>query len=193
MLLATASADRTARLWDARTGRELLALKAPPGTIPDTVHYATFSPDGARLATRLLGGGTRLWDVPTGALLPGGPDFPLRATPLSPDGRRFALPQGDSVRVVDLSLSDAEAALRRWATRPDPAWHSVEARRLSAERQPAASAFHAAFANLPPAAVAEVRYGVALAASGHYPDAAFAFLRAATTQEEEAGLPALPR
>src|SRR5262249_42098370 len=45
--LATASYDRTARLWDARTGQELLALKGHTGP----VKAVSFSPGGRRLAT----------------------------------------------------------------------------------------------------------------------------------------------
>ena len=45
-LLATASADRTARVWDSATGGQLLAL--PHDGIVDR---AVFSPDGRQLAT----------------------------------------------------------------------------------------------------------------------------------------------
>jgi WD40 repeat protein len=43
--LATASGDKTAKLWDALTGKELLTLHAPDG-----LTSVAFSPDGSQLA-----------------------------------------------------------------------------------------------------------------------------------------------
>jgi WD40 repeat protein len=40
----TGSGDRTVKVWDAASGRELLTLKAPLA-----VYTAAFSPDGDRL------------------------------------------------------------------------------------------------------------------------------------------------
>jgi hypothetical protein len=57
--LATASWDKTARLWDARTGEELLVLKGHT----DEVHAVCFSPDGTRLATASADNTARLWDA----------------------------------------------------------------------------------------------------------------------------------
>ncbi|MGI9382215.1 MAG: TIR domain-containing protein [Methyloligellaceae bacterium] len=55
--VVTASADRTARLWNLRTRTELRVLT---GHLDD-VHSATFSPDGARVATTSGDGTTRIW------------------------------------------------------------------------------------------------------------------------------------
>ena len=44
--LATASGDKTAKLWDAQTGKELVTLPHL-----STVTAVAFSPDGTRLAT----------------------------------------------------------------------------------------------------------------------------------------------
>src|SRR5262249_59415727 len=92
--LATASGDQTVRLWDARTGQELLVLKGHTGTVCSVC----FSPDGTRLATASADQTARLWDARTGQELPGRPDFPFRDNPLSPDGQRLALIQGDRDR-----------------------------------------------------------------------------------------------
>jgi WD40 repeat protein len=46
-MLATAGEDRTARLWDVSTGRELLMLTGHASGIIEVA----FSPDGTRLAT----------------------------------------------------------------------------------------------------------------------------------------------
>ena len=44
--LATASVDKTVRVWEVATGNEVLSLKR----YTDTVHSVAFSPDGKRLA-----------------------------------------------------------------------------------------------------------------------------------------------
>src|SRR5205823_5324456 len=76
---------------------------------------------------------------------------------LSADGRRLLLCLGDKVCLIGLRLSDDEIARRRWATRPDAAWHAAEAQRLTAERQPSAAAFHVALAaGLHPGAVGDL-------------------------------------
>jgi len=63
-LIATGSADQTARLWDATKGTELLRFQHS-----DSVHSVAFSPDGKRLFTgfgKVLDGTARLWDIATG-------------------------------------------------------------------------------------------------------------------------------
>ena len=60
--LATGSADRTVKLWDAATGQELLTLKGHSAR----VRSVAFSPDGKRLATGSLDGTVKLWDAATG-------------------------------------------------------------------------------------------------------------------------------
>ena len=67
---------------------------------------------------------------------PGRPDFPFLNNPISPDGQLLALRQGDTVRVIDLRLSEDEIALRRWATRRDPDRHTDEAKQFPKETQP---------------------------------------------------------
>jgi WD40 repeat protein len=74
--LATASSDTTAKVWDTKTGRELLTLTghaayAPGGSgLPfHGVADVVFSPDGTRLATAGADGSVRVWDAATGAEL----------------------------------------------------------------------------------------------------------------------------
>ena len=62
LLLATASLDRTVKLWDAHTGLELRALKGHAGG----VHGVAFSPDARRVASASGDNTVRVWDVATG-------------------------------------------------------------------------------------------------------------------------------
>jgi WD40 repeat protein len=63
--ILTCSGDKTARIWDADSGRQLAVLR--PHDSP--VLQAHFSPDGRRVLTGTQGRTARLWDAATGALL----------------------------------------------------------------------------------------------------------------------------
>ncbi len=60
---ATASFDKTARVWDAGSGAELLTLKGHSGF----VESVAWSPDGSRIATASDDTMVRIWDSRTGA------------------------------------------------------------------------------------------------------------------------------
>jgi WD40 repeat protein/tRNA A-37 threonylcarbamoyl transferase component Bud32 len=60
--IATAAMERTARIWDAKTGQTI----GRPLIHPGVVFTAAFTPDGKTLATGCLDGGIRFWDVETG-------------------------------------------------------------------------------------------------------------------------------
>ena len=64
-LVATASWDKTARVWDATTGELVSILMGHEAA----VRYITFSPDGSRVATASNDGTARLWDVRSGKQL----------------------------------------------------------------------------------------------------------------------------
>jgi WD domain, G-beta repeat len=66
-LLATASDDRTARLWDTTVGTWRATLTGHT----HWVGAVAFSPDGRLLATTSIDQTARLWDVPSGDLLCG--------------------------------------------------------------------------------------------------------------------------
>jgi WD40 repeat protein len=59
-LLATASIDGTARIWDAHTGQQLRVLDHP-----DAVNNVAFSTDGKSVATLDFDGTIRIWDACT--------------------------------------------------------------------------------------------------------------------------------
>jgi WD40 repeat protein/DNA-binding SARP family transcriptional activator len=64
-LLATASLDGTARIWDAHTGRPLRVLEHP-----DSVENVAFSPDGLSVATLDFAGVIRIWAACNGCTNP---------------------------------------------------------------------------------------------------------------------------
>ena len=87
--IATAGADRTARIWDAATGRPLRTLTMPTD---HPVMAVAFSPNGKLLATGGLDGAARIWDPATGKVvhtLPGHPGG-VFAVAFSPNGKLLA-------------------------------------------------------------------------------------------------------
>jgi WD40 repeat protein len=60
--IVTASKDRTARLWDVTTGKEIF----PPLRHDVVVTSAAFSADGGRIVTASGDGTARIWDAITG-------------------------------------------------------------------------------------------------------------------------------
>jgi WD40 repeat protein/transcriptional regulator with XRE-family HTH domain len=128
--IATASADGTAKIWDASTGKELLSVKGTSdGNFSEGysfVWYADLSPDGKLLAT--AGGDhiTRIWDARTGGQL-----FALAGhvdevyhIEFSPDGSRLVTISIDgTAKVWDvltgkelLTLMQGGGAVPYWVT-----------------------------------------------------------------------------
>jgi WD40 repeat protein len=62
--IATASKDGSARIWDAATGKQIMALSQG-----HWVTSAAFSADGRRLVTASSDGRARVWDAATGRLI----------------------------------------------------------------------------------------------------------------------------
>src|SRR5258708_3638665 len=86
--IVTASADHTARIWDARTGSQLTS----PLQHGDDVLMAEFSPDGAFVVTGSEDHTARVWDVHTGSSIgvPMQATHAIRYVKFSPDGRLIA-------------------------------------------------------------------------------------------------------
>ena len=61
--IVTASADRTARVWDARTGTVLFTLQGHEGGVLS----ASYNPTGDRILTAGDDGTARVWDAQSGA------------------------------------------------------------------------------------------------------------------------------
>jgi WD40 repeat protein len=99
--IATGSRDRTAKLWDAATGRELHTMTTPSG-----VAWVAFSPDGSRIATGGADGATRIWSTETGenlSVFRGQHVVVLNAT-FNPEGTHLATGIDDGMaRIWDLA------------------------------------------------------------------------------------------
>jgi WD40 repeat protein/tRNA A-37 threonylcarbamoyl transferase component Bud32 len=104
--IATASEDRTARVWDVTTGETVCIVNHA-----DTVSSVVFSPDGRRILTGSYDGSARMWDATTGA--PVGPALEHAAVV------RFACFSPDGVWVATISgqMVGKEGHLRIWGTR----------------------------------------------------------------------------
>jgi WD40 repeat protein len=99
MRVLTESLDKTMRLWDAATGKELGAFRRLLGGGRNSV---VFSPDGARVLTASGDDNARLWDVSTGQVI-----FSFKggtSVAFSPDGRRLLTGSMDkTARLWDIS------------------------------------------------------------------------------------------
>jgi WD40 repeat protein len=126
-ILATASNDGTARLWQTATGRELLTVQHG-----SRVASVAFSPDGSHLATGSADGKLRLFAVASGSLL-SQPESAseeairkmidlrmefehgeeVRQVMFSPNGRLLAAISTDGG--ISLSTLDSKGARRVWS------------------------------------------------------------------------------
>ncbi|MFJ6659636.1 AAA family ATPase [Streptomyces sp. NPDC091377] len=135
-ILASASYDRTVRLWDIRDRSRPKPLGGALSGHGSWVSTALFSPDGDHLATASDDGTMRLWDIsdpsrPKAVAAPWtGEDGTVYLLAFSPDGRTLAAATEDRVvRLWDLSdaarpralatLRGHTAAVRSVAFSPD--------------------------------------------------------------------------
>jgi hypothetical protein len=101
--IVTASNDKTARIWDARSGAQLTVLLGHG----DVIGSAAYSPDGTRIVTASFDKTARIWDARTGtplAVLLGHGD-PVRSVAYSPDGTRIVTASLDkTARIWDARI-----------------------------------------------------------------------------------------
>jgi Tol biopolymer transport system component len=108
--VVTASRDKTARVWDAESGRALATLTGHQGN----VFSAEFSPDGKLVVTASQDSTARVWDAESGralTTLSGHKDSVWRAA-FSPDGKRVVTASNDkTARVWDAGSGHVLAVL----------------------------------------------------------------------------------
>ena len=113
--ILTGSDDKTARLWDAETGKTLKVLSGHKGWVTSVA----FSPDGRRILTGSIDKSARLWDAETGKALKAfsGHESNVLAVAFSPDGKRILTGYYDSTaRLWD---ADTGQALRVFSGHED--------------------------------------------------------------------------
>jgi len=111
--IITASADHTARIWDARTGLELL----PPLQQADDVLVAVFSPDGTRVATGAEDGTAQIWDAKTGRAVGAAmrETDAIKSVEFSPDGKLLATGSDDNyARIWDAATGKIVLTIPRY-------------------------------------------------------------------------------
>ena len=102
--LASASTDKTVKLWDVATGNIIRSL-----THQDYVLSVAFSPDGALLASASTDRTLKLWDVVTGKEMRSfkGTSSDSLCVTFSPDGARLASANRDNtVRLWDIATGN---------------------------------------------------------------------------------------
>ena len=107
--IVTASEDKTARIWDGRTGTQLAVLSGHGGRLTSAV----YSPDGTRILTASEDKTARIWDAHSGtqlAVLSGHGDFVSSAV-YSPDGNRIVTASGDKTARIWDTHTGAQLAM----------------------------------------------------------------------------------
>jgi WD40 repeat protein len=84
--IVTASDDKTVRIWDTATGKEIIVLRGHDAS----VNSAAFSPDGKRIVTASDDKTARIWDAATGKeiIVLRGHEASVNSAAFSPEGRR---------------------------------------------------------------------------------------------------------
>ncbi len=98
--IVTASADRTARIWDARTGAKIMVLEGHGSIVDD----AAYSPDGTHIVTASFDNTARVWDARNGAqvVLLAGHGNRVHKAAYSPDGKHIVTASDDgTARIWD--------------------------------------------------------------------------------------------
>ena len=106
--IVTAGEDRTAKIWDAQTGTELLTLTGHD----NVVWSAGYSPDGQRIVTASWDRTAKVWDAQTGTELftLTGHDSKVYSAVYSPDGQRIVTAGEDGI--VQIYTTDMDELLQ---------------------------------------------------------------------------------
>jgi WD40 repeat protein/serine/threonine protein kinase len=128
--LASASGDKTVRVWDAASGQQLLTLQGHA----DEVLGVAYSPDGRRLASASADRTVRVWDAASGRelLTLKGHTHRILGVAYSPDGRRLASASADqTVRVWDGDSGQELLSLQGHTSWVEGVAYSPDGRRLA--------------------------------------------------------------
>lgn len=90
--IVSASDDKSIRLWDVVTGRELMVFHDTK-----SVKLAIFSPDNLKILSGNDEGNIKLWDIGTGEMITNfetNSKYPITSLSFSPDGKTFIATQG---------------------------------------------------------------------------------------------------
>jgi eukaryotic-like serine/threonine-protein kinase len=135
--IATASQDKTVKVWDATTGTEIAELKT------GSLKSVAFGIDGTRIVSQSHDRITKVWDAHTGQELKG-EAIPktVSSERTSQGGRLFALLNKDRVEVVRLVPDEEESAYRRLHTQPNPSRYRAGYLAARAAKDAFAAAFY---------------------------------------------------
>jgi eukaryotic-like serine/threonine-protein kinase len=109
--LVSGGRDRTVRVWDAESGKELHRLEGHS----TVVRRVAFSPDGRLVASSDAGSGVRVWDANTGKLVHTvAVNSGVYGVAFSPDGTRlaFAAAADEPLAVLDTRTWAVERSLK---------------------------------------------------------------------------------
>ncbi len=135
--IVTGSYDTTLKVWDASATYDLRVLRGHTSW----VQRVSFTPDGKRLVSRDGGDRQITWDLASGQPVADEVERRLPNSPRSPDGRLFALPEGNVIRLHPVER--VRAADWSWVD-ADYRWHEEQARDAWWERDWFSAAFHLA-------------------------------------------------
>jgi WD40 repeat protein len=113
--VVTASFDKTARIWNAKTGETIFVLRGHTAE----VNYASFSPDGTLVVTASFDKTARIWDAQTGKTIAvlQGHSQQVNSAVFSPDGSRIATASWDNTaRIWDVATEKEIAVLNNEST-----------------------------------------------------------------------------
>jgi WD40 repeat protein/serine/threonine protein kinase len=128
--LASGSSDKTLKVWDSATGKELFALKGHGGVVTSVA----FSPDGQRLASASIDQTVKIWDSATGKELSTlrGHAGNVWSVAFSPNGQRLASASLDlTVKIWDTTTGKELLTLKGHANAVGSVTFSPDGQRLA--------------------------------------------------------------
>jgi WD40 repeat protein len=106
--IITGGIDKTVRVWDAQTGKEVQQLQGR-----SDVHSVSISRDGKRIASGGPDKTVRVWDAETGQMVLAlkGHTHPIHSVSFSPDGKRIVSGAGEHGAAGEVKIWDTQTGL----------------------------------------------------------------------------------